>query len=187
MADPTPETPAPAPVDAQADEPLREPGLKALQMERERGDALKAQLEELKQQRPDGGVVAAVAAARRDAEKERAKLAAQLKAYEDRDKTEAERQADRLAALEKSNRDLAAEKARYEAAFEHGLSKDDLALLGPGDDIAERAALLAQRLGVIKPPPARLPESPNAGREARRPATSVSAGREMFAAKRKTS
>lgn len=145
MAEPTPETPAapaveaPAPTpEPQDPKPLGEGGEKALKAERE---------------------------ARRAAEKANADIAARLKEYEDRDKTEAERQADRLAALEKSNRDLALEKARYEAAFEHGLSKADLALLGPGDDIAERAALLAQRLGSVKPEPARLPESPNAGRE----------------------
>jgi hypothetical protein len=145
MAEATPETPVPAanpepaqaPVEPEA-KPLGENGEKALKAERD---------------------------ARKAAEKANADLAARLQAFEDRDKTEAERQADRLANLEKSNRDLALEKARYEAALEHGLSKDDLALLGPGDDIAERAALLAQRLGGIKPPPTRLPESPNAGRE----------------------
>jgi hypothetical protein len=148
MADPTPETPAaPAPVESaapapavesQESKPLGEGGEKALKAERD---------------------------ARKTAEKERTELAARLKEYEDRDKTEAERQADRLANLEKSNRELAAEKARYEAAITHGLSRDDLALLGPGDDIAERAALLAQRLGAVQPAPTRLPESPNAGRE----------------------
>lgn len=100
-----------------------------------------------------------------DRAKENKAAAEKLAQIEEANKTEAERQADRLANLEKSNRELAAEKARYEAAITHGLSREDLALLGPGDDIAERAALLAQRLGSVKPEPARLPESPNAGRE----------------------
>jgi hypothetical protein len=130
--------PAPTVPPAEPEKPLGENGEKALKAERD---------------------------ARKAAEKAFAEQAARLKEYEDRDKTESERQADRLATLERSNQELVAEKARYQAALEHGLSKADLALLGPGADIAERAALLAQRLGTIKPEPARLPESPNAGRE----------------------
>jgi hypothetical protein len=133
-----PATTAPVVVETKPEQPLGENGEKALRAERE---------------------------ARKAAEKAHADLAARIKEFEDRDKTESERQADRLANLEKSNRELAAEKARYEAALTHGLSRDDLALLGPGDDIAERAALLAQRLGAAPKPPARLPETPNAGRE----------------------
>lgn len=148
MAEATPETPVPAanPEPAQTPAAPVEPGAKPLGENGEK--ALKAERD-----------------ARKAAEKANAEIAARLKEYEDRDKTEAERQADRLANLEKSNKELAADRARYEAALEHGLSKEDLALLGPGDDIAERAALLAQRLGSVKPAPVRLPESPNAGRE----------------------
>lgn len=149
MADEATSAAAPAePVEQQApqaqpaERPLGENGEKALKAERD---------------------------ARKAAEKSNADLLAKIKEFEDRDKTESERQADRLAALEKSNRDLNADKARYEAALKHGLSMDDLALLGPGDDIAERAERLAQRLAAAPVQPQNLPASPNAGREAQQP------------------
>src|SRR5664279_2927637 len=56
--------------------------------------------------------------ARRAADKANTDLLARLKAFEDRDKSEAERQADRLAELTRQNETLSAERARYAAAIE---------------------------------------------------------------------
>ena len=79
------------------DEPLGEGGLKALKAER---------------------------AARADAERQAAELAARIKEFEDAQKSEAERQAERLAELEKSARENEIARVRYEVAAEAGLSLD---------------------------------------------------------------
>lgn len=113
------------------DEPLGAPGLKALQTERE---------------------------ARAAAEKANADLAAKVKAFEDRDKTEAEKAAERLAASEKAAADAQIELARYKVAAEKGV---DAELLTGNDEAAMRVAadkLLAWRgdpkPAVPKPDPA---------------------------------
>jgi len=113
------------------DEPLGAPGLKALQTERE---------------------------ARAAAEKANADLAAKVKAFEDRDKTEAEKAAERLAASEKAAADAQIELARYKVAAEKGV---DAELLTGNDEAAMRTAadkLLAWRgdpkPAVPKPDPA---------------------------------
>jgi len=105
------------------DEPLGAPGLKALQTERD---------------------------ARAAADKLAADLAAKVKEYEDRDKSEAEKTAERLAASEKAAADAQIELARYKVAAEKGVDAD---LLTGDDEAAMRAAadkLLAWR-GDVKP------------------------------------
>lgn len=113
------------------DEPLGAPGLKALQDER---------------------------AARAAAEKAQAELAAKVKEFEDRDKTEAEKAAERLAASEKAAADAQTELLRYKVAAEKGVDAD---LLTGTDEASMRVAadkLLAWRgdpkPAVPKPDPA---------------------------------
>lgn len=114
-----------------SDEPLGAPGLKALQAERE---------------------------ARAAADKAVADLAAKVKAFEDRDKSEAEKAAERLSASEKAAADAQIELARYKVAAEKGVDAD---LLTGTDEASMRAAadkLLAWRgdpkPAVPKPDPA---------------------------------
>ena len=73
-------------------------------------------------------------AARKAAEKRAADLAAQIKAAEDAGKTEAQKQADALAALQTDLAALRTEKERAEVAAKTGVPVDILA--GPGDDPA---------------------------------------------------
>lgn len=78
------------------DEKLGEAGLKALRAEREAAKALKSE---------------------RDA------LAAKIKEFEDKDKTEAEKTAERLAELEKASTTNATKALRLEIALDKGLPK----------------------------------------------------------------
>jgi hypothetical protein len=88
----TPETPA---VEAaKADEPLGAPGLAALKSERE---------------------------AKAAAEKRAAAAEARIKAFEDAQKTEAEKQAERLAEIERENAELKTAKTRAEVAAAKGV------------------------------------------------------------------
>ncbi|MBW3663566.1 MAG: hypothetical protein KY469_10740 [Actinobacteria bacterium] len=75
--------------------------------------------------------------------------AAKLKELEDADKTEAQRAAERAAEAEKRAAEAEAQAAKLEAAVKHGLTEEDLDLLGTGtpEEIAERAEKLAARLG----------------------------------------
>lgn len=88
----TPETPEVAA--AKADEPLGAPGLAALKSER---------------------------AARAAAEKAAADALAKIKAFEDAQKSEAEKQAERLAEFERENAELKAAKTRAEVAAAKGV------------------------------------------------------------------
>lgn len=94
------ETPAlnttdiPAPEGAKPEEPLGEPGLAALKSER---------------------------AARAAAEKAAADALAKVKAFEDAQKTEAQKQADRLAEIERENAELKSAKTRAEVAAAKGV------------------------------------------------------------------
>lgn len=97
---PTADPPADPPVDPPADPPktddqLGDPGKKALAEER---------------------------AAKKAAEKELAAARAKLKEFEDRDKTESEKSAERLAAAEKVAADATAKLLRLEVAGEKGLT-----------------------------------------------------------------
>ncbi len=97
--------------------------------------------------------------ARRDAEsklKELEPLAARLKEFEDQSKTDAEKAAEARQTAERERDDAKAEAARLRAAIKHGLSGEDLDLLGSGtaDEIEARAQRLADRLaGAGKPRP----------------------------------
>lgn len=91
---------------------------------------------------------------------------------------------------EKARADNAeAEAARLRSALKHGLSVDDLDLLGNGtaDEIEARAARLAERLGSsTTPPPA--PPTPPASRHQGKDGEvkgGISAGREMYVDRRK--
>lgn len=93
----------------------------------------------------DHPVVVALNKANREAAAQRAKV----KEFEDAQKDDLTRLSDNLAA-EKDRADKAeAETARLRAAVEHGLTADDLDLLGNGTpkEIAERAKRLADRIG----------------------------------------
>lgn len=79
---------------AKTDEPLGEPGLAALKSER---------------------------AARAAAEKAAADALAKVKAYEDAQKTESEKQAERLAEIERENAELKSAKTRAEVAAAKGV------------------------------------------------------------------
>ena len=131
VAPATPAVPAPVGDPPAADEPLGAPGLKALQAERD---------------------------ARAAAEKANADLAAKVKEFEDRDKTEAQKATERLAASEAAAADAQIQLARYKVAAEKGV---DAELLTGKDETEMRAAadkLLAWRgdpkPSVPKPDPA---------------------------------
>lgn len=129
------ETPAPAEtatpdapvVDAaKADEPLGAPGLAALKSERE---------------------------AKAAADKRAAAAEARLKAYEDAQKTEAEKQAERLAEFERENAELKSAKTRSEIASSKGLTTELIA--GPAsnseEDLEKYADALIAWKGDVQP------------------------------------
>lgn len=82
--------------------------------------------------------------------KENADAAKRLKELEDRDKSEAQKLADALEAEKAKGSTASAEAARLRAAIKHGLSEEDLDLLGSGtpEEIERRAEGLAQRLAA---------------------------------------
>lgn len=99
--------------------------------------------------------------------KKNADAAVRLKALEDAQKSEQEKLSDALEAAKAESATSKAEAARLSAAMKHGLSLDDLDLLGTGtpEEIEERAERLSQRLaGVIEGTPV-VPSSRNQGRE----------------------
>lgn len=104
-----PAAPAPTPPEAKPEDALQDPGKKALAEER---------------------------AARKAAEKAQAELAAKLKEFEDRDKSEAEKLAERAAAAEKTAADKDAELLRLRTALKHGISDDDAETFLTGTDEA---------------------------------------------------
>lgn len=93
-AEPVTEPTSEQPEGAKPDEPLGEPGLAALKSER---------------------------AARAAAEKAAADALAKVKAFEDAQKTEAEKQAERLAEFERENAELKSAKTRAEVAAAKGV------------------------------------------------------------------
>ena len=108
MADETTEVTQEGTEGAKPDEQLEDAGKKALESER---------------------------AARKAAEKERAALAAKLKEIEDRDKSEAEKAAERLAEAEKRAAEIEARATRAEVAAATSVPVDILA--GPKSTSAE--------------------------------------------------
>lgn len=117
------ETPNVEPEGAKPDEPLGESGLAALKSER---------------------------SARAAAEKAAADALAKVKAFEDAQKTEAEKQAERLAEFERENAELKSAKTRAEVAAAKGVPA---ALLSGGSQAeleASADALIAFR-GEVQP------------------------------------
>ncbi len=102
---------------AKADEPLGEPGLAALKSERE---------------------------ARAAAEKQAKDALAKVKAFEDAQKTEAEKQAERLAEFERENAELKSAKTRAEVAATKQIPSELFA--GPASDSPEDLAAFADAL-----------------------------------------
>lgn len=132
MTDETPpeqETPAPEQQD-QADKPLGPGGEKALASERE---------------------------ARKAAEKANADLAARLKEFEDRDKSELERLTERAATAEREAADARRESLRYSIAAETGIpanllnGDDEEAMRGHAERL--KAFVETQRPSTPKPDP----------------------------------
>lgn len=78
---------------------------------------------------------------------------ARLKKREDAELSETERLTNDLGTEKERGDSAEARVALLEAALKHGLSMDDLALLGTGapDELATRAEALANRLGGVKP------------------------------------
>lgn len=123
----TPETPA---VEvAKTDEPLGAPGLAALKSERE---------------------------AKAAAEKRAAAAEARIKAFEDAQKTEAEKQAERLAEFERENAELKSAKTRAEVAAAKGVPANLLSGTSQAEFEAAADALIkfkadATQTGYVAP------------------------------------
>lgn len=96
----------------------------------------------------------AIAKANREAAQYRTKV----REYETAQMSEAEKAAARLADAEKTAAEAASEAIRYRMAMRHGLSEEDLDLLGTGteEQIEARAKRLADRSGA-RPPSTRKP------------------------------
>jgi cytochrome c1 len=79
---------------------------------------------------------------------ELAKAKGRVKEYEDATKSEHEKLAETLEATRNEGAEAKAEAARLRAAIKHGLTEDDLELLGSGtpEEIEQRAEKLAARL-----------------------------------------
>ena len=90
-------------------------------------------------------------AARKTAEKERAALEARLKEFEDRDKTEAQKLAERAAAAEKTAADKDAEVLRLRTALKHGIADEDAETFLTGTDQATLTKQ-AERLVALRGP-----------------------------------
>jgi hypothetical protein len=71
-----------------------------------------------------------------------------VKEFEDRDKSDAEKAADQLREAQEARDKALSDLARARAAVKHGLTEDDLELLGDGtpEEIEARAERLAARL-----------------------------------------
>lgn len=82
--------------------------------------------------------------ARKAAEKAAAEAAARIKEFEDAQKSEAEKQAERLAEIERENASLKSAKARAEVAAAKGIPASLIA--GPASDSAEDLEAYAEAL-----------------------------------------
>lgn len=122
-----------------------------------------------------------VVKALRKANEEAAAARRKVKEYEDANLTELERaQSDRDA--EKARADAAvSEAARLRAALRHGLSEDDLDLIGDGtpEEIEQRAEKLAARIGAEKSERDRSPD-PRLGRTDHNESSKEALGRALF-------
>lgn len=97
-----------------------------------------------------------------DRAKENSEAAKRLAEIEESQKTEQQKLVDAKAAAEKVAAETATELARMKAAVKHGLSEDDLDLLGSGtpEEIEARAERLAARLKGTTPPAPETPKAP---------------------------
>ncbi|WP_159844900.1 hypothetical protein [Nocardia sp. CY41] len=115
--------------------------------------------------------LAAERAAKRALSKERDELAAKVKQFEDRDKSDSEKQADRIASLEKDAADAKVLALRYKYAAKHQISDEDAELFLVGTDeetiakqaqrLAERGSASAPQPGTYVPGEGRTPATPN--------------------------
>jgi|GEM_PF-6157565 len=94
--------------------------------------------------------------------KENAEKATEYDKFVESQKTEQQKLEDAKATAERLAADTAAELARMKAAVKHGLSEDDLELLGSGtpEEIEARAERLAARLKGTTPPAPETPKAP---------------------------
>ena len=114
-----------------------------------------------------------VVKALKKANEEAAAARVKVKEFEDAQKDDITRLSDNLAA-EKDRADKAeAATARLQAAIDHGLTGDDLELLGTGtpDEIDARAKRLAERIGANQGPRRPNPD-PNQGNRDKNPSGS---------------
>ncbi len=153
------ETPAKAPEGATPTEPTAVPAPPAPEPE---GDAL-----------GDAGkkALAAERAEKKALAKERNDLAAKVKEFEDAKKSDAEKQADRMAVLEKEAASARSEAVRYKIASKFQVSDEDAELFLTGSDeetLTKQAQRLNERAAALKPTPGayvpgegRSPSNPN--------------------------
>ena len=122
---PAPATGAPEQTTEPAGDPLGEGGMKALKAEREARDAAEAKVRELQP------------------------LADKLAEIENANKDELTKANEKIASTAAERDAALSEAATLRAAIKHGLTGDDLELLGTGtpEEIEQRAAKLAARLG----------------------------------------
>lgn len=136
MTDPTPEP------ELKTDpEPQTEPETPASDSPTDLGDAGKKALAEERK-------------ARKAAEKSAADAAAKVKEYEDRDKTEMEKSAERSKQAEEERDAAKAEALRLRTAIKHGISDEDAELFLTGKDeetLTRQAERLAERLTAAGP------------------------------------
>lgn len=104
----------------------------------------------------------ALARKHEDRATENAKKATEYDKFVESQKTEQQKLEDAKAVAERLAADTAAELARMKAAVKHGLSEDDLDLLGSGtpEEIEARAERLAARLKGTTPPAPETPKAP---------------------------
>jgi membrane protein involved in colicin uptake len=134
MSEPTPEIATPAPT-SEPETPATDAPSKELPAEL--GDAGKRAIDAMKAERDQ---------ARREA-RANAEAAKQYAEFQESQKTEQQKVADRAAAAERERDEARAEGLRYKAAATHGISNDYFDLLGTGNE--EEIAARAERIGGL--------------------------------------
>lgn len=111
--------------------------------------------------------LAAEREARKAAEKSAAEFAAQVKAFEDAQKSDAERSAEALATAQKDAETARTEALRWRVAAKHGISDDDAEtfLTGTDEDTITRQAERLAALGNHAPAGPRADLTQGSGRE----------------------
>lgn len=95
--------------------------------------------------------------------KTNADAAKRLQEIEDRDKSEQQRAADALAQAQKAAAEATADAIRYRAAAKHGVTGDDVELIGAGDE--ESVLARAERIGQLLAAEKRLAEIDDAHKQ----------------------